>query len=309
MSAPSVSRVLSQAAVALPARFVRVLLLAALPLGVGHAADLAPHAAAPAANVAPAPAAPTLQEPAPVADPVIKLGVGDTVAIDVYGKPELKTTTYVSDDGSVLVPLAGAVPVAGLSPAGAATRIANAYKQGEFLVNPQVSITVVSSRSRQMSVLGQVVKEGRYTFESNSTVFDVLALAGGRKEEGARVVYLLRTDARGTTTRTPIDLDSLADPTADLPQIRFEAGDTLYVPRASHFYVQGEVTSPNQYLLDGEMTVMEAIARAGGITRRGSSSRIEIKRRQPDGSYVTVHPKPTDRVQADDVIRVKESIF
>lgn len=267
--------------------------------GVDYAA-----AAAAAATTTPAPA-----PVAPGAEPVIKLGVGDTIAIDVYGKPDLKTTTYIADDGTVLVPLAGPVAVVGLSPAAASARVADAYKRGEFLVNPQVSITVVSSRSQQLSVLGQVGKEGRYSFESSTTVFDLIALAGGRKEDASNVVYLLRTDARGTTTRTPINLDSLADPSADLPQIRFESGDTLFVPRAARFYVQGEVTKPDQYLLDGDLTVMEAIARAGGITRRGSASRIEIKRRRPDGSYETRSVKPTDRIQADDVIRVKESIF
>ncbi|GAC1630542.1 MAG: hypothetical protein NVS9B10_23040 [Nevskia sp.] len=248
--------------------------------------------------------------PAPgAAGPVIQLGAGDTVSIEVYGKPELKTTTYVADNGSVLVPLAGAVGVAGLAPAEAADRIAKALKDGEFLVNPQVSITVTNSRSRQISVLGQVKTEGRFPLESNSTVFDLLALAGGRKEDGANVVYLLRTDAGGKVQRTPINLDSLSDPSVDVAAVKFQTGDTLFVPRIGKYYIQGEVVAPSQYAVEPEMTVMEAIARAGGITRRGSSSRIEIKRKQPDGSFTTVYPKLTDRVQPDDQIRVKESIF
>jgi len=57
------------------------------------------------------------------------------------------------------------------------------------------------------------------------------------------------------------------------------------------------------------MTVIEAIAKAGGITLRGSQRRVEIKRKQPSGSYSTVKAKLGDLVQPDDVVQVKESIF
>ncbi len=57
------------------------------------------------------------------------------------------------------------------------------------------------------------------------------------------------------------------------------------------------------------MTVVEAIAKAGGITLRGSQRRVEIKRKQANGDYSTVKAKLGDLVQPDDVIQVKESIF
>jgi polysaccharide export outer membrane protein len=57
------------------------------------------------------------------------------------------------------------------------------------------------------------------------------------------------------------------------------------------------------------MTVVQAIARAGGVTARGSERRVDIKRLLPDGKYVTVKAKLNDLVKPDDVIHVKESIF
>ncbi len=57
------------------------------------------------------------------------------------------------------------------------------------------------------------------------------------------------------------------------------------------------------------MTVIEAIAKAGGITLRGSSRRVEIKRKLANGGYSTTKAKIDDVVQPEDVIRVKESIF
>jgi polysaccharide export outer membrane protein len=63
------------------------------------------------------------------------------------------------------------------------------------------------------------------------------------------------------------------------------------------------------YRLEPGMTVIQAVARAGGITVRGSDRRIEIKRPAKDGKYEIIHAKPDDVIAADDVIRVKESIF
>ena len=65
----------------------------------------------------------------------------------------------------------------------------------------------------------------------------------------------------------------------------------------------------NREKLQPGMSLIEALTIAGGVTRRGSTSRIEIKRKLPDGKFKTVSPKLNDELQADDVIRVKESIF
>jgi polysaccharide export outer membrane protein len=69
------------------------------------------------------------------------------------------------------------------------------------------------------------------------------------------------------------------------------------------------VTTPGRYRVEPGMTVIEAIARASGITLRGSQHRIEIKRKLANGNYSTVKAKLGDLVQPDDVIQVKESIF
>jgi polysaccharide export outer membrane protein len=241
--------------------------------------------------------------------PVIKLGVGDAVDIRVYGRPELNTTTYVSDDGSIAVPLAGTVQVTGLSPAAASQRVAAALREGQFLVNPQVTIILSQYRSQQVSVLGEVKTPTRLPIESRISVLDLLAQAGGVTESGADVIYLIRADKNGHVTRYPIDLKGLTDNRDSLPTLILRGGDVVYVPRASQFYIYGEVRSPNMYRLEPGMTVLQAISRGGGVTERGSDSRIEIKRRMPDGTYTTIHPTPTDNLQANDVVRVKERIF
>jgi polysaccharide biosynthesis/export protein len=168
---------------------------------------------------------------------------------------------------------------------------------------------VVQSRSQRVSVLGEVTSPGRYGIDAKTTIFDLLAQAGGTRETGADLVYLMRADAAGHIARTPINLKGLTDNSVSVPDLALRGGDVIYVPRADQFYVEGEVQSPAMYRLEPNMTVDQAIARAGGVTARGSLHRIEIKRRDSRGQQVSSGAKLCDRVQPNDVIRVKESLF
>ena len=239
---------------------------------------------------------------------IIQLGPGDSVGIQVYGQPDMTTVVYVSDDGTIPVPLAGPVQIAGLSPSEASKRIEKALKDGMFLVDPHVTLTVTVSRSQRVSVLGQVARPGVYPIESTTTIFDLLALAGGALDTGSEEIFLLRNDANGALQRYPINLKGLDSAKSAIPEQSLRGGDSILVPRAEQFYIYGEVTAPNKYRVERDMTVVQAIARAGGVTPRGSERRVDIKR-LVDGKYVTVKAKLNDPVQPDDVIHVKESIF
>ena len=240
--------------------------------------------------------------------PLIRLGPGDSVTVSVYGQPDLTANAYVTDDGTLPVGLVGKVPVAGLSPSAAAQRIEAALREGNFLVNPQVSLTVTQSRSQRVTVLGEVARPGRFTIDSTTTVFDLLAQAGGTTQNSSDTVYLIRKDANGAPTRTPIALKGLAGGQA--PQ-QLRSGDSIYVPRAEQFSIMGEVKTPNSYRLEAGMTVMEAVARAGGITDKGSARRVKIVRRVAEGKeeFITLKAAMTDTVQPNDVIKVGQSIF
>ncbi|MDE2347623.1 MAG: SLBB domain-containing protein [Gammaproteobacteria bacterium] len=263
---------------------------------------------APAHAAAPLSAA-DAQEMSAIKAPLLQLGPGDSVTIDVYGQRDMSGTVYVSDDGTIPVALAGPVQVAGLSPAQAAARIEKALRDGKFLVDPHVTVAVTESRSQRVSVFGQVGKPGRYAIESNTSIFDLIAEAGGVTEKGGDTVYLLRQGADGKVGRFPVSLKGVADGAETLPGGALKGGDSIYVPHAPQFYIYGEVTKPGQYTVENGMTVIQAIASAGGITPRGSEHRVVVKRRGADGKYTTERARLGDLVQPDDVIRVKESIF
>jgi polysaccharide export outer membrane protein len=219
-------------------------------------------------------------------------------------------TVYVGDDGTVNLPLVGSVKVAGVTPVQASRRIEKALKDGQFLVDPHVTVTLVQSHSQKVSVVGEVRLPGRYSIEANTSLVDLLAQAGGTTENSATTVYVVHMDAQGNSTRRAVDLNAFAGPgKGALPTEILHGGDQVFVPRAETFSIYGEITRPSEYRIEPGMTVIEAIALAGGVTTRGSERRVEINRKGPDGQYVTTRAKPGDLVQAGDVIRVKERIF
>lgn len=289
---------------AFPALLLAMMTAAATPLvAVAQSAPIPASAAAAAVTTSAATAG------SDAAAPTLMLGSGDAISVKVFGRPELSLTTYIDDDGRVPVPLAGAVQVAGLSPAQAGTRIAQALREGQFLIDPQVTVLLEKFRSQQISVLGEVRAPGRFPVESKVNVIDLLALAGGTTDAGADVVYLLRPDGTGQVRRQRVDLRALSVDGRLGDSIAVQGGDAIFVPRADQFYIYGEVQNPNMYRLEPGMTLMQALSRGGGVTERGSHTRLEIRRRTADGVFVTLKAKPTDPVQADDVIRVKQRIF
>jgi len=150
--------------------------------------------------------------------PVVQLGVGDSVGIQVYGQPDMSVTVYVADDGTLSVPLAGPVKVLGLSPTDAARRIEKALHDGGYLVDPHVTLNVTQSLSQKVSVLGEVKQPGRYSISGNTSIFDVIAQAGGVTDNSSSTIYILRPNGSGGTDRLTINLKGLNVENGSLPE-------------------------------------------------------------------------------------------
>lgn len=237
------------------------------------------------------------------------LGPGDQVRITVFRNPDLTTEARITEKGSVPFPLLGEVPLAGLTPTQAAARIADRLKQGRFVVNPEVTVAAMQVNSRQVSVLGNVNKPGRYALDSaTGRLTDLLALAGGIAPGGSDQVSLITT-RNGKTTTTNVDLPAMLR-NGDLSKnVELQAGDTLFVHRAPMVYIYGEVQKAGAYRVEKDMTVMQVLAMGGGLTPRGTQRGIRIERKEGDGQVHRIDAKLSDPVRSDDVIYVRESLF
>ena len=280
--------------------------------------DAAPAAepAAPATNAAPAGfGAARVAAAAPSSAAVStdatreSVGPGDVLRITVFRNPDLTTEARVSEGGSIAFPLIGEVNVTGLTPGQVGTRIADKLKSGRFVVNPEVNVSVGQVNSRQVAVLGNVTRPGRYPLEiGNSKLTDLLATAGGVAGPGSDLVTVV-TRRDGNEKKIEVDLPAMFRQ-GDLSQnIDMFPGDTIFVHRAPMVYIYGEVQKAGAYRLEPNMTVMQAIAMGGGVTLRGTERGVKIHRRGPDGKVQKLDVQLTDKVQVDDVVYVKEALF
>ena len=237
-----------------------------------------------------------------------RLGSGDVVKINVFDHPELQMETRVDEQGKINFPLIGGVPVAGETLGTAQKRIEEGLIAGGYLKNPQVNLIVSQYRSKQVSVLGQVNRPGKYPLESTSTVTDLLAQAGGVTLAGADNLVLIRQQ-EGKSQNIPIDTDTLFRGGQTQVNHQVSDGDVIYVPRAPVFYIYGEVQKPGAYRLERNMNVMQVISLGGGITPRGTQRGIQIRRRGTDGQALNITGGLNDPVYENDVVYVKESLF
>jgi polysaccharide biosynthesis/export protein len=233
----------------------------------------------------------------------------DIVRIQVYQNPDLTLETRVSENGTITFPLVGLLRLGGLSPTAAEKRIADALRTGGFLQNPQVTLLVTQLRGNQVSVLGQVGRPGRFVLETaNTRLSDILANAGGATPSGDDMVIV--TGLRnGAPFRKTIDMPAIFLRDKLDEDIVLQGGDVVYVHRAPMFYVFGEAQRPGSFRIERAMTVMQALAIAGGPTARGSKDRLQLHRQKDDGTTTLLRPEMTDLVMPNDVLYVRESLF
>ncbi len=237
------------------------------------------------------------------------LAPGDLLRIQVYQQPDLSLELRLQDNGQLTYPLIGPLPFSGLTVPQAERRIADGLRQGGFLRQPQVNITVVQVRGHLVNVLGHVQRPGRFPIEKPGLrLSEVLAQAGGVTAIGADNLTLLGV-RHGEHFRETIDLVTLFESPGREGDPVVENGDTIFVDRAPVVYLHGEVQRPGPVRLERQMTVLQALAAAGGPSPRGTMRGIKVTRRAGDGVLRTWVPDNSEALQSGDVVRIPESLF
>lgn len=256
---------------------------------------------------APAVAQPAL--PGAAAAAQYRLALGDSIRITVFQSPDLTLETRITEAGVISYPLLGSVNLAGLTVAEAEQRIAKGLREGNFVKQPQVSINVVQARGNQVSVLGQVGRPGRYPLETGEVrLTDMLATAGGVGPFGSELIVIVGTRS-GQPYRAEVDLPTVFGPNRRNADVLLQNGDVIWVERAPTIYMYGEVQKPGAMRLERNMTVMQALASAGGLTLRGTARGLRVSRKDASGATREIEPAMTDTLRPDDVVFVRESVF
>lgn len=239
----------------------------------------------------------------------VKLGAGDLIDISVYNVPELATKARVGNSGDVYLPLIDYVHVEGLSTEEAQSLIEKRLADGGFVRNPHVTIFVNEANSQGVTLLGEVARPGIYPDLGDRKLYEIVSMAGGFTPSAARKVSIIRRNhSEAIQVNLPRNLaDDLSGNVDILP------GDTVTVPRAPIIYVVGDVGRPSGLLVDnGTLTVLQALALAGGTNRTAKMNGARIIRKGPTGMTETqVQLKkmleakiPDVTLQADDILFV-----
>lgn len=284
---------------------------------LGCGALLLAAALSSAQGVVPSTASPTA---AGTAATGYRIGPKDLVEIRVVELQEMNVERRVSEKGLINLPFLEDVQAAGLTDSELAARL-KAELERRLLQRATVSVQVREFRARPISVIGAVQRSGPLEFAGRWTLLEAITAAGGLSASHGRMAYVLRHADNGLTDQVAINLDDLlvrADPRVNIPIF---PNDLINIPDTLEvtIYFLGEVGSPGALTFKSteRMTLLAAVARAGGLTDR-ASRKLRIRREDESGKVsdievdfkrIVAGKDPDVVLREGDVIVVKESFF
>jgi polysaccharide biosynthesis/export protein len=158
-----------------------------------------------------------------------RLGPGDAVFVTVQRFPDLSFQATLDIQGNVIVPIAGATNLANLTLEEAEQRIFLAYDR--YVVDPQVSLTLITQRPVEVTVLGEVTRPGFYPLAAPQVSTALLTAGGSTVDADLRAIRVQRYLADGQLLERTIDLFTPLKAGEALPNVRLQNGDVVVIPR------------------------------------------------------------------------------
>jgi len=241
------------------------------------------------------------------------LGPGDLIDVGVYNVPELATKARIGSNGDIYLPLVDYIHIAGLTPEEAQNLIQKKLADGGFVRNPHVNVFVDEHAMKGASLLGEVAKPGIYPMLGQQRLFDLISAAGGFSASAGRSISITHRDQPDKPVVVPLSRNLSDDPESN---VLVFPGDTIIVRKADVVYVVGDVGRPSGFLMDnGRLTVLQAIALAGGTNKTAKLSGVKLIHRGSGGITETtiqlkkiLQAKASDQpLQAEDILFVPSS--
>lgn len=236
-----------------------------------------------------------------------RLGAGDIIELSVFQVPELNTKVRVDGRGEIVLPMLGTIAVQGMPLSELEALLVKRLK-ADYLQSPQVSLFIDEYRSQQITVMGAVNDPNVYSVRQPRSIFEMLSLAGGLSKSAGDVIRVetVQNDPQSGHSKPAsllLSVDKLLQGGYDLSSLRLKGGDSIMVPEAGVVFVEGAVKKPGSYQMQGETTVLKAIAMAGGIPWEGKQSKVEVIREiSGDPIAIDVNLHKVRNQQGDDIV-------
>lgn len=238
-----------------------------------------------------------------------RLAVGDSISIFVANVPEFTTKNVIMSDGTVSLPVAGSVPLWGMTLTEAAQTVTQRYVQLDVLRKPFIAVQLLASSPLKIALSGAINRPGAYNIPvvdtKLPTITDAIALAGGiAGTADLKEVKVYRLNPRGGGDQViEVNLWSLLQ-SADLAQdITLRSGDRILLAKAPvkpeeasligsanlsptdmQVGILGEVLAPGIVKLPPNTSLNQALLMVGGFNKRAQKKTVELIRANPDGS-------------------------
>lgn len=207
------------------------------------------------------------------------LGPGDTIAVEVTGRPELSGTQVVGPDGRITLPVVGSVLVGDKTRDAAAHAIDEALAK-DYSGNISSTVQVTKYGSNHILLLGAIEKPGLIAFDQPPTLLEVITMGGhvltpDKNMPTARRCVIYRGDSQVMN----VNISDRFDGQRALNDIRLRRNDIVFIPEHQENVVSvlGEVNKPGPVQLLPSSTLISLLAAAGGPTEKaGNNPKITI---------------------------------
>lgn len=201
----------------------------------------------------------------------------------------------IDSEGDVQVPLVGRIHVAGLTVPEAEQALDQSLSK--YIREPQVVVNVVETRSQPVSVVGAVNVPGVHQVQGHKTLLEMLALAGGLRQDAGYSVRITRQlewgciplptavlDSTGKFSVAEVSLKKIMEAKDPAENIQILPHDVISVPKAEMVFVIGDVRRSGGFVL-GEhksISVLEALSLAEGLNTTADTRHAKILRLNRD---------------------------
>jgi polysaccharide export outer membrane protein len=237
--------------------------------------------------------APATDIPVP---PEYKIGPGDTIDVQLFGKENGQYSLVVNRDGTINFPDIGPVIVIGLDFQELKQQLLD--RVADSLIGTSAAISMGALRSIRIFILGDARRSGSYTVSGLSTMTNALFLSGGVNEIGSLRNIQLKRNGRIIQTLDLYDLLLKGDTSTDA---RLQSGDVIFIPPVGPTIgVGGFVKRPAIYELRKESTASEIIQLAGGFTSDAfpGGARVERITKEWERTYLNINLSATEGQQS-----------
>ena len=162
------------------------------------------------------------------APPGYVIGALDVIEVLFWKDKDLSAEVVVRPEGKISLPLLNEIDAGGLTPEQLRLRVLESARR--FVEDPTATVVVKQINSRNVYIMGEVLKPGTYPLGGATSVLQLIAVAGGMTEFAARDEIVLMRTIDGQTVRHRVKYNEVLKGKNLEQNLQLQPGDTVVVP-------------------------------------------------------------------------------